>query len=154
MSSRAIIKKGSLSLIHKPTIAGHLAYILDDNKNICCGPKTGVWFQNQYYEAKENGKIFIPYGKTKVQDKVIMINNEFAQLAEFERNTETYNFSAWIYLNPESILIGNNAQVIVKPSLSINGRQASVALIKNAKITLTTNSYIDNIPISKTFENL
>jgi hypothetical protein len=29
MSARAVIKKGSLSIIHKPTIAGHLAYILD-----------------------------------------------------------------------------------------------------------------------------
>lgn len=44
MSSRAVIKKGSLSLIHKPTIAGHLAYVLEENKNICSGPKTGVYF--------------------------------------------------------------------------------------------------------------
>ena len=44
MSSRAVIKKGSLSLIHKPTIAGHLVYILDENKKICVGSKTGVYF--------------------------------------------------------------------------------------------------------------
>lgn len=31
-SARAVIKKGSLSLIHKSTIAGHEATILDDNK--------------------------------------------------------------------------------------------------------------------------
>ena len=35
LSARAVIKKGSLSLIHKPTIAGHLAYVLDENKKIC-----------------------------------------------------------------------------------------------------------------------
>ena len=51
MSSRAVIKKGSLSMIHKPTIAGHLAYILDENKKICIGPKTGLYFDCQYYEA-------------------------------------------------------------------------------------------------------
>ena len=44
LSSRAVIKKGSLSLIHKPTIAGHLAYVLDENKKICSGPKTGIYF--------------------------------------------------------------------------------------------------------------
>ena len=43
MSARAIIKKGSLSLIHTPTVAGHLAYVLDENKQICIGPKTGVF---------------------------------------------------------------------------------------------------------------
>ena len=47
MSARAVVKKGSLSLIHKPTIAGHLAYILDENKLICRGGgdgKTGLYF--------------------------------------------------------------------------------------------------------------
>jgi hypothetical protein len=32
MSARAVVKKGSLSLIHKSTIAGHVATILDDNR--------------------------------------------------------------------------------------------------------------------------
>jgi len=32
VSARVVIKKGSLSLIHKPTIGGHAAYILDENK--------------------------------------------------------------------------------------------------------------------------
>lgn len=50
-SARAIIKKGSLSLIHKSTIAGHLAYVLDENKKICTGPKTGIYFDKEYYEA-------------------------------------------------------------------------------------------------------
>ena len=44
MSSRAVIKKGSLSLIHRSTIAGHMAYILDENKKICSGPNTGLQF--------------------------------------------------------------------------------------------------------------
>lgn len=49
MSSRAIIKKGSLTMLHKPTVAGHLAYILDENKKFCTGPKTGIWFDKEYY---------------------------------------------------------------------------------------------------------
>jgi hypothetical protein len=48
LSARAVIKKGSLSLIHKPTIAGHLAYVLNENKKICRGDegegRTGVYF--------------------------------------------------------------------------------------------------------------
>jgi len=63
VNSRAVIKKGSLSMIHKPTVAGHIAYVLDQNKEICKGPRTGIWFQREYYEANaENGRIFIPYG--------------------------------------------------------------------------------------------
>ena len=44
LSSRAIVQKGNLSLIHKSTIAGHFAFILDEDKNICKGPYTGMWF--------------------------------------------------------------------------------------------------------------
>jgi hypothetical protein len=46
LSARAVIKKGSLSMIHKPTIAGHLAYVLDENKKICTGEnnRTGIFF--------------------------------------------------------------------------------------------------------------
>jgi len=66
MSARAIIKKGSLSLIHKPTIAGHMAYILDENKEICKSEKTGLFLDGQYYKAEDStGKIFIPYGRSE-----------------------------------------------------------------------------------------
>ena len=80
MSSRAVIKKGSLSLIHKPTVAGHLAYILDENKQICKGTKTGIWFDGEYFSAhpEKNGKIFIPYAKTAKSAYAILINNGFA----------------------------------------------------------------------------
>lgn len=42
ISARAVIKKGSLSLIHKPTVSGHLAYLLDEDKKICTGEKSGI----------------------------------------------------------------------------------------------------------------
>jgi hypothetical protein len=113
LSARAVIKKGSLSLIHKPTIAGHLAYVLDENKKICTGDgnRTGIFFDGQYYPAspEKGGKIFIPYGKSPLTAKSILVNNGFAQLSDFERLTENYSFSAWIHLNSESILIGNKA---------------------------------------------
>lgn len=161
MSARAVIKKGSLSLIHKPTIAGHLAYVLDENKKICLGStenenSTGIHFDGNFYPAKPDrgGKIFIPYGKSTLNAKAILINNGFAQLCDFERQTERYSFSAWMHLNSESILIGNKASLLIKPALQVNSRQASLSLLKKVKVTLTTTSYIDNLPVTKNFENL
>ena len=40
---RAIVKKGSLSLIHRSTASGHMAFIIDSDKNICNSNGTGVW---------------------------------------------------------------------------------------------------------------
>lgn len=80
-SARAVIKKGQLSLVHRSTIAGHLAYVLDQDKQICVGERTGVWFEGKFYEAdRKTGGIFIPYNKTEKSGNLIMINGDFAQL--------------------------------------------------------------------------
>jgi hypothetical protein len=61
---------------------------------------TGLWFDSKYYPAdRTTGRIFIPYGKTELSAKVIMINGDFAQLNEFTRKTETYSFNANFYLH-------------------------------------------------------
>lgn len=51
-------------------------------------------------------------------------------------------------------MIGNKASILVKPILQINGRKASLEMLKNAKLTLTTNNYTENIPVTKTFEDI
>lgn len=43
---------------------------------------------------------------------------------------------------------------MVRGKLNINGRPASLTNLKNVKLTLTTNNYIDNLPVTKTFNNL
>ena len=82
LSARAVIKKGSLSMIHKPTVAGHLAYVLDENKKICSGGNetTGIYFDGNFYEANPDrgGKVFIPYGKNNMTAKAILIHKGFA----------------------------------------------------------------------------
>jgi hypothetical protein len=63
-SCRSVIKKGSLAIIHKSTVAGHMVYMLDHDKKICKGERTGVWFDGKFYKAEmDNGRIFIPYGQ-------------------------------------------------------------------------------------------
>ena len=66
--SRAVIKKGSLTLIHRSTASGHIAYIIDADRKICKSEKTGVWIKKKFYACDPaNGVIFIPYGKSKEQ---------------------------------------------------------------------------------------
>ena len=78
--SRAVIKKGSLSLIHRSTAAGHAAFIIDANRKICSSEKTGVWIKDKFYKAdlEKNGAILIPYGKSQESTKIIMIHEGFA----------------------------------------------------------------------------
>jgi len=52
------------------------------------------------------------------------------------------------------VLVGSSTNVIVRAQLLINGRKAALNMLKNVKIVLTTYNYIDNIPVTKTFQNL
>jgi hypothetical protein len=47
--SRAIIKKGSLSLVSKSSPDGKIFYILDELQIICKGDKNGIWINNEFY---------------------------------------------------------------------------------------------------------
>ena len=77
--SRAIIKKGQLSLIQRSTPAGVVAYVLDTDKNICKAESTGVWMHNKLYKAdRETGCIFLPFGKQAEPTSVVMIHEGFA----------------------------------------------------------------------------
>ena len=79
-SSRALIKKGSLGLVHKSTIAGHIAYILDEDRNVCMGEDTGLVFNGKYFKSDptKGGRIVIPYERSQQTAKAILIHENFA----------------------------------------------------------------------------
>lgn len=74
LSSRAIVQKGGLSLVHKNTIAGHFAFILDEERKIAKGKYTGLYFDNNFYPTDEaTGRIIIPFGRHTYRGKAIMM---------------------------------------------------------------------------------
>lgn len=104
-----MIKKGSLSLIHRMTEAGHLCFVLDDDRKICKGENVGLWIENKFQAAKQDGTIFIPYGSHPQTMKIIIQAGDFAQLWDFTRQTEKFLLSCNFFLNEESVLLGSNA---------------------------------------------
>ena len=76
--SRAVIAKGSLTLIHKNTLNGILFYILDETNQICKGEHTGIWVNNTYYKSDINsGSIIIPYRTNNENSFIIYKHNTF-----------------------------------------------------------------------------
>ena len=51
--SRAVIKKGALSFIEIPTLAGHFINILNEDMQICKAKHTGIWLDKRFYEASD-----------------------------------------------------------------------------------------------------
>lgn len=56
-----------------------MCYIIDENREIQSGDKTGILFDGEFYPAAgEKGRIFIPFGYTVKSEKAILLNNGFA----------------------------------------------------------------------------
>lgn len=74
LSTRAVVQKGSLSVIYKSTIAGHFAFILDEDKRICKGTATGLYFDNNFYSTDpQSGRIVIPFSRHPYSGKAILM---------------------------------------------------------------------------------
>jgi hypothetical protein len=155
-SSRATVKKGALSLVHKPTIAGQLAYIVNEDHQICCSEDTGIWYQNHFFKADfdKGGRILIPYEKYQTGDQAILVHEGFAHLENFTRLSEDYQFDTTFILHPESLVMGNEATLLIRPKLTLNTRTCDLKLLDQPTAILTTMTYVDNIPVTKTYDNL
>jgi len=81
-----VIKKGTLSLVHKSTSAGHQAFIIDAENKICTSDDgtTGLWIGDKFYqsEPQHNGAIFIPFKDNGGDEskKVVMVHRSFAEM--------------------------------------------------------------------------
>ena len=161
ISSRIIIKKGSLSLVTRSTPKGKLCYIVNEKNEICKGDNTYIWYNGRKLQSeKERGMILIPYASpfaSSTPDSYCILNHEgFSDFANVTLENENYQLKGTFYMNHESLITGNMAKVVFKPMLLVNGREINVKELKNGKITVNI-SKIENekiVPIDNTIENV
>lgn len=158
--SRAIIKKGSLSLIYRSLSMCQVCFIIDENQKVVSSDDdtTGMWIDDKFYESikKENGAIYIPYtSESNLSRNVILVHENQSELFEnFERQQEKYDFDCYFHLNQESLLMGQEASILVRPVLKINGRKISTDLLKNCKVELNMVNFIDRSCSKKVFDDI
>ena len=97
----------------------------------------------------------IPYEKYGSSSNAILVHDGFSHFERnFNRLSEEYRLNTAFVLHSESLVMGNEATLLIKPVLTLNGRECDLALLKNLKATLKTKNYIDSIPVTKTYDNL
>lgn len=58
-----------------------------------------------------------------------MIHKDFAQLQDFVREAEKYEFSTFFSANSEQFIDGHQATIVIRPKLLINNHKASLSLL-------------------------
>jgi hypothetical protein len=143
ISSRILVRKGTLRLLEKTGPAGHEFHVIDEaNKP---RPQATAWLDGKEYEPDEQGVITIPFSTRAGQKTAVLRDGDFSSLARFKHLGESYKLDAGIYVDRETLLSRKKAQVLVRPSLRINGRPTSLDLLKEIKLVVLAVDY-EGIP--------
>ena len=154
--SRAVIQRGNLKCIHKNTVNGKVIYILDEENKILKGEKTGIWINNIWYPSiKETGAILIPYSIKG--DIFILKHEDFCSLEKgIDIPDETYELKGQFIINEESFIMGNVAEILLRPYLFVCNELCPLENLKNVKLTINTIKTENNqeIPSTNVIDNV
>lgn len=135
ISSRALVRKGKLQYLSKTTVGGELVTVLDESNEAV--ESAAVWFGGKRYTALENGDVLLPFS-TQGEASIVLESKGMASFATIALPREQYQFDAGFFLEMETLLPGLKSEVMVRPSLTLNGEPVSLAAVENISITVTT----------------
>lgn len=136
ISSRALVRKGRLRFVERVGAAGHAFTVLDEDRNVL--KDASIWLGGREYRADADGEIHVPFSTHPGRQTILLRHGNLATVEQFQHQAEHYALHAGIYVDRESLLKKKEAQVVVRPSLQVNGVPASLSLLED--VTLVVQS--------------
>ncbi|MFT5123948.1 MAG: hypothetical protein ACI97B_002583, partial [Verrucomicrobiales bacterium] len=138
VSSRALVFKGRLNMLHQVTPDGHLITVLDaDNRQV---KDADVWMAGKSYAADRNGFIALPFSTQPKRETLILRRGKQASLATFQHGKEYYSFQTGFYIDREALLQHREATVLVRPHLTLAGTKISVKELEDVRLVYETTN--------------
>ena len=135
-SSRALIHKGKLRALSTAGPDGQLLNIIDENKKMI--KDATVWLGGQEYKSDKDGSIIIPFTASPGQRPIVISSQGFSSLDTINHLPEAYQLQAGIHLDRESMLSLKAAQVVIRPSLKLNGVPVSIKMLEEVRLLITS----------------
>ncbi len=151
LSSRALIRKGSLRYLSRMSDAGQLITILDESGAMTKDAR--LWLAGREYTPNRTGRILIPYTNQPTSEKIVLTHGDVASLKTLVHHGEEYSLKTGFYVDRESLLAGNQASLLIRPGLYLNGIPVSRTLLSDVRLTITSVDH-DEISTSKTVAGL
>jgi hypothetical protein len=150
-SSRALVHKGRLGLLQEITPAGHAFTVLDEAGRRL--PDARAWLGGREFSPGQDGRILVPFSTEPRSETLIVQQGGFASIAQFNHLAEKYELSAGIYVDRESLIRREKAQVALRPVLRVNGRPASLKLLEEPRLLIESVD-LQGISTEKEFPGL
>ena len=138
-SSRALIRKGQLHFLTRPSSAGSALVILDEALKPL--PKSTALVGTQEFVADEHGEIILPFSNQPGPQPVVLGDGAgFAQLETIALEGESYQLTAGFHVAHESLLSGRKALLAVRPTLTVNGAPVDLSLLEEVTLTIASSN--------------
>ncbi|MDX1963407.1 MAG: hypothetical protein SFX18_09655 [Pirellulales bacterium] len=150
-ASRALIRKGKLQFISRQSVAGQIFTILDEQNQIV--PNATIWHGGTLYTANDKQEIVLPFSNQTGRQPLILSANGFSTLEYFEHAAEAYSLNAGFYVDREELLSRREAQLLVRPRLSLNGTPVTGKVLEEPILTIVSTD-LDNVVSTKVITDL
>ncbi len=146
-SSRAVIRIGRLRYTVQNGPAGHVFRIYDQANQP--RPEAKLLVDGHEYTPDDRGRLVVPYSTRPGRQKVIMIDGDRATLDSFDHEAESYRFDAGFHLERELILDGQQADLVIRPTLRLGGAVLPIGLLENVRLTIAATD-LDGVASTQT----
>ena len=136
VSSRALIRKGQLRYLVRTSPSGQVFTVLDEKNNVL--PDASVWLGGNLHTPNKAGRIVTPFSNQPGRHPVVLQHGDFACLEHVAQESEQYELHAGMYVDREELLSRQTAQLIIRPSLRLNGTPISPKALEEVKLAITS----------------
>ncbi|MGQ0553683.1 MAG: hypothetical protein ACT4PU_10745 [Planctomycetota bacterium] len=136
LASRVVIHKGRLQHAERVGSAGHVFQVFAEDGQFV--PEASLWLDGQLYRADAQGEIAVPFTSATQKKTGVLIDGagQRASLASFQHLSEFYELQATAYVDRESLLPGHVARLLVRPTLLVQGNEASLELLQEPVLSI------------------
>lgn len=138
-SSRALIRKGGLHLLERVGAAGHVFAIADEDSGLL--KDATLWLAGREFQPDASGAITVPFTAEPTTARVILKHGNRAALTTFHHLSETYRLDAGLFVEREHLLKRRQAQVLVRPSLTLHGVEVDLSLLEDVRLSVTSTDH-------------
>ena len=134
-SSRALVQKGRLGVLQEITPAGHAFTVLDEAGRRL--PDARGWLGGREFAPGPDGRHPGPVQHPAASPRPLSSSRAASpRIVRFNHLAENYELNAGIYVDRESLLRREKAQVAVRPVLRVNGRPTSLKLLEEPRLVI------------------
>eukprot|EP00850_Spirogloea_muscicola_P014022 SM000098S25102 [mRNA] locus=s98:250191:260088:+ [translate_table: standard] len=137
-ASRAILHKGSLSFVERQSAAGHVMRVLREDGSWAGATTSAIVDGREYHAEGKLNEIVIPFSSYHVpQQRVLLREGSMVSVGFFQHHQERYELQADMWLSEGSLLAKQEAPLVVRTSLLVNGFPAPLAILESPRIVVT-----------------